>query len=74
MPTKSVLVTNKAVHTAALVANGWAGAENLKKQLCDGPTDRWMDRQTEKWLIEMRVRDYKRVGIRGRGARENKAV
>ena len=34
---------NKAVYTAALVAEGWAGAENLKKRLCDrrtdGPTD-----------------------------------
>ena len=28
---------NKAVYTAALVADGWAGAENLEKQLCDGP-------------------------------------
>ena len=44
---------NKAVYTAALVADGWAGAENLKKELCDGPTDRW----TEKLLLESRVRD-----------------
>ena len=52
---------NKAVYTAALVADGWAGAENLEKQLCDrptdGPTDRRTDRRTEKWLIELRVRD-----------------
>ena len=48
---------NKAVHTAALVADGWAGAENLEKQLCDGPTDGRTDRRTEKWLIESRVRD-----------------
>ena len=33
------LIGNKAVYTAALVADGWAGAENLKKQLCDRPTD-----------------------------------
>ena len=26
---------NKAVYTAALVADGWAGAEKVKKQLCD---------------------------------------
>ena len=37
---------NKAVYTAALVADGWAGAENLEKnsfvtdQRTDGPTDR----------------------------------
>ena len=52
---------NKAVYTAALVADGWAGAENLKKQFCDGPTDQPTDqptdRRTEKWLIESRVRD-----------------
>ena len=30
---------NKAVYTAALVADGWAGAETLEKELCDGPTD-----------------------------------
>ena len=24
---------------AALVADGWGGAENLKKQLCDGRTN-----------------------------------
>ena len=30
---------NKAVYTAALVADGWAGAENLEKQLCDQRTD-----------------------------------
>ena len=49
---------NKAVYTAALVADGWAGAENVEKQFCDGqtnqrtnqPTDRPTDRRTEKWL------------------------
>ena len=30
---------NKAVYTAELVADGWAGAENLKKELYDEPTD-----------------------------------
>ena len=38
---------NKAVYTAALVADGWAGAENLEKQLCDGPTDRPTDGQID---------------------------
>ena len=28
---------NKAIYTAALVADGWAGAENLEKRLCDRP-------------------------------------
>ena len=51
------LLDNKAVYTAALVADGWAGAENLEKQLCDRPTDRRTDGRTEKWLIESRVRD-----------------
>ena len=31
---------NKAVYTAALVADGGAGAENLEKWLCHGPTRR----------------------------------
>ena len=52
---------NKAVYTSALVADGWAGEENLEKQLCDVPTDGRtdgrMDERTEKWLIESRVRD-----------------
>ena len=34
---------NKAVYTAELVADGWAGAENLEKALCYGPTDRRTD-------------------------------
>ena len=38
---------NKAVYTAALVADGWAGAENLKKALCYGPTNRPTDRRTD---------------------------
>ena len=54
----SKMKKNKAVYTAALVADGWAGAENLEKQLCDGrtdgPTDRPTDGPTEKWLIESR--------------------
>ena len=32
----SLIKINKAVYTAALVADGWAGAENLEKELCDG--------------------------------------
>ena len=36
---------NKAVYTAALVAGGWAGAENLEKRLYDGRTDRPTDRK-----------------------------
>ena len=59
-PTRRVLETNKAVYTAALVADGWAGAENLKQRLCDGRTDMQicrhtdirMDRWTKKSLIE----------------------
>ena len=35
---KRKMKKSKAVYTAALVADGWAGAENLEKQLCDGPT------------------------------------
>ena len=31
---------NKAVYTAAVVADGWAGAENLKKEFCDRPKDK----------------------------------
>ena len=34
---------NKAVYTAALVADGWAGAEKLEKQFCDRRTDRRTD-------------------------------
>ena len=51
---------NKAVYTAALVADGWAGAENLEKTVLwptNGRTDRPTDGPTEKWLIESRVRD-----------------
>ena len=36
--------SNKAVYMAALVADEWAGAENLEKQLCDGLMDGWTDR------------------------------
>ena len=43
----ATLKVNKAVYTAALVADGWAGAENLEKRLCDGPTDRRTDRRTD---------------------------
>ena len=45
---------NKAVCMAAIVADGWAGAENLEK---------WMDRRTEKRLIESHVRDLKSNGL-----------
>ena len=42
---------NKALYTAAFVADGWAGAENLRKWLydgrTDGPTDRLMDGPTD---------------------------
>ena len=34
-------------NTAALVADGWAGGENLEKQLCNGWTNGQMDRQTD---------------------------
>ena len=50
----SEVLCNKAV-----VADGWAGGENLEKQHGDGPTDRPTDRRTKKWLIESRVRDLK---------------
>ena len=33
------LKKNKAVYTAALVADGWAGAENLEKQFRDRRID-----------------------------------
>ena len=36
---------NKVVYTAALVADGWAGAETLGKQFCDGPIDGPTDRK-----------------------------
>ena len=39
---------NKAVYTAALVADGWAGAENLEKKLCDRQTDRQTDKPTDR--------------------------
>ena len=42
------LILNKAVYTAALVADGWAGAANLEKQFCDGPTDGPTDRRTDR--------------------------
>ena len=49
------IIVNKALYTAALVADGWAGAENLEKQLCDGPTDG----PTEKRLIvESATKNY----------------
>ena len=44
-----MLTINKAVYTAAIAADGWAGAENHEKQICDGqtdrPTERLMDRK-----------------------------
>ena len=42
---KNLSKKNKAVYTAALVADGWAGAENLEKELCDQPTDQRTDRK-----------------------------
>ena len=33
---------------AALVADGWAGAENLEKQFCDGRTDGRTDGPTDR--------------------------
>ena len=41
---------NKAVYTAALVADGWAGAENLNKGLCDGRTYGQMDGPTDSYF------------------------
>ena len=46
---------NKAVYTAALVADGWAGAKNLEKRTLwrtDGQTDEPTNQRTEKWFIE----------------------
>ena len=43
IPIKRCLIQNKAVYTGALVADGWAGAENLNKF--------GTDRRTENWLI-----------------------
>ena len=42
-----LFIENKAVYTAALVADGWAGAENLVKQLCNRPTDQPTDQSTD---------------------------
>ena len=39
----------------ALVADWLAGADNLNKLLCDRPTDQW----TKRWLLELRVLDFK---------------
>ena len=36
-----------------IVADGWAGSENLEKQLADRP----IHGRTGKWLMESRVRD-----------------
>ena len=39
---------NKTEYTAAKVADGWAGAENLEKNfVTDGPTDGPTDRRTD---------------------------
>ena len=43
-----VNATNKAVYTGSLVAGGWAGAENLKKQFYDGLTDGPTDQRTNR--------------------------
>ena len=41
------------INNKALVPDGWAGAENLEKRLCDGRTygrtDRRTDGQTDGW-------------------------
>ena len=37
---------NKAIYTAALVANRWAEEENPEKLICDGRTDK----RTKNWL------------------------
>ena len=39
----------------ALVADWLAGADILNKLLCDRPTDQW----TKRWLLELRVLDFK---------------
>ena len=44
---RSIMKFNKAVYTAALVADGWAGAENLEKQFCDRRTDGQTDGSTD---------------------------
>ena len=43
----STALVNKAVYTAALVGDGWAEAENLKKVISDGQMDRRTDRPTD---------------------------
>ena len=40
---------NKARHTAALVTNRWAGAENLENQLSYGRKDGQPEGRTNKW-------------------------
>ena len=55
--TKSAYNENKAVYTAALVADGGQERKASKSDfVTDGPTDRRTDGPT-KWLIESRVRD-----------------
>ena len=49
---------NKAVYAAALVADGWAGAENLEKWLCNRRTEGRTD--GPKSGLESRVRDWKK--------------
>ena len=33
---------------AALVVDGWAGAENFEKELCDQPTNGWIGQWTDR--------------------------
>ena len=48
------LSINKAVYTAALVADGWAGEENLEKQLCYQPTDQPTDQKVAYRVVSLR--------------------
>ena len=45
---------NKVGYTATSITDGWAGAENLEKQLCDRWTDGQTDRQTNGWTDKQR--------------------
>ena len=52
---------NKAVYTAALVADRWAGAENAEKLICDGRKDRQTDRPTDQRTNGPKSGFYSRV-------------
>ena len=47
----STAQVNKTVYTAALVGDGWAEAENLKKVISDGQRDKQINQWSKKWLI-----------------------